>query len=54
MVGLPAEEEMVAVGREAELGGDGPPRWGMFSTCGCSVPMVVTPVSEALPALERA
>lgn len=28
--------------------------WGMFSAVGCSVPMVVTPVSLAFPALERA
>lgn len=27
---------------------------GMFSALGCSVPMLVTPVSEALPALDRA
>lgn len=29
-------------------------RCGMSSALGCSVPMEVTPVSEALPALERA
>lgn len=28
--------------------------WGISSALGCSVPMVVTPVSEALPAFERA
>jgi hypothetical protein len=29
-------------------------RWGMASAVGCSVPMEVMPLSEALPALERA
>jgi hypothetical protein len=28
--------------------------WGMVSAEGCSVPMLVMPESEALPALERA
>lgn len=28
--------------------------WGIFSGRGCFEPMVVTPTSEALPALERA
>lgn len=36
------------------LGGDAAERWGMFSGRGCSEPMEVTPVSLALPALERA
>ena len=40
--------------KEAELGGEEAERCGMFSACGCSVPIVVTPLSEALPALERA
>ncbi len=45
---------LVPDGEEAELGGEEAERWGMFSAWGCSVPIVVTPVSEALPALERA
>jgi hypothetical protein len=47
--------EPVEPGREeAEFGGEVAVRCGMFSACGCSVPMVVTPVSEALPALDSA
>ena len=43
--GIESLREMVWVRGEA---------WGMFSAFGCSVPMEVTPVSLALPALERA
>lgn len=34
--------------------GDVAVRWGMFSGTGCREPMLVTPTSEALPALLRA
>lgn len=43
--GIESLREMVWVRGEA---------WGMFSALGCSVPIEVTPVSPALPALERA
>jgi hypothetical protein len=47
--GEPADMESL---RERELvRGE---RCGISLALGCSVPMVVTPVSEALPALERA
>ena len=47
--GLPAE--MLSPRVTVLVRGD---MWGMASAVGCSVPMDVTPVSEALPALESA
>lgn len=44
-LGIESLREMVWVRGEA---------WGMFSAFGCSVPIEVTPLSPALPALERA